>query len=73
MTYDLVNTDLEWLEEINAAAEAKQALGGVPLSVAAKLTARDLVSWVGPTGLTISSKGKEALSRQFREFLRPAN
>jgi hypothetical protein len=68
MNYDLVNTDVEWLREINAAAESEQALGGVPLSVAAKLTGFDLVNWVGPAALTISSKGKETLSRMHREL-----
>src|SRR4051812_38735881 len=62
MAYDLMTSDLDWLREIRAAADAKQALGGVPISVAAKLTGFGLVSWVGSYGLTISSRGRETLS-----------
>ena len=64
MTYNLLNTDLEWLREIGAAADAKQALGGVPISVAAKLTGFELVTWVASDALTISIKGRQALSMQ---------
>jgi len=70
MAYDLMTSDVEWLREIAAAADAKQALGGVPISVAAKLTGFGLVSWVGSYGLTLSSKGREALSQQSRLHVR---
>jgi len=66
MAYDLMTSDVDWLREIAAAADAKQALGGVPISVAAKLTGFGLVSWVGSYGLTLSSEGREALSQQSR-------
>ncbi len=70
MAYHLMTSDLDWLREINAAADAKQALGGVPISVAAKLTGFGFVRWVSAYGLTISSKGREALSDRVRLHVR---
>jgi hypothetical protein len=70
MAYHLMTSDLDWLREIKIAADSKQAVGGVPISVAAKLTGFGLVRWVGSYGLTISSKGLEALSDRVRLHVR---
>ena len=63
MRNELSTSDLDSLGQINAASEDKQALGGVPIGIPAKLTGFELVIWIVPTGLTISSRGRDVLSK----------
>jgi hypothetical protein len=58
---ELSQNDFDWLSQLRAAADDKAALAGVPLNVKARLTRHELVDWVSPAAITISSKGREVL------------
>lgn len=61
---NLTLDDLDWLRKVEAAADAKRDPPPVPMNIAAKLSAFGLAKPNSLGGLTITSKGRDALLDQ---------
>lgn len=61
---NLIASDLDWLRQLKAAADAKRDPPSIPANIAAKLDAFGLAQRTSSGGLTITAEGRDALLDQ---------